>query len=89
MPRIYVVDLPEFSGLVKCARGQEGVWVSEAQKGYITISSESDLVFNRRECGFKPALWYTCLSGGLGGAIAEYGRDTLRIAEKVDRRGAQ
>jgi hypothetical protein len=84
MPKIYVVDFPEFSGLVKCAREQQGVSVSHAQKGYITISSERDLVFNRRECGFKPALWYTCLSGGLDGSIAEYGRDTLRIVKKID-----
>ncbi|MGE3744830.1 MAG: hypothetical protein AB7G25_03780 [Sphingomonadaceae bacterium] len=83
MPKIHVVDLPEFSGLVKCAREQEGVQVSHVHKGYFTISSDDDLVFNRRECGFKPALWYTCLSGGLDGVIAEYGRDTLRIAGKA------
>jgi len=84
MPKIYVVDLPEFSGLVKCAREQEGVEVSNVHKGYFTISSDDDLVFNRRKCGFKPALWYTCLSGGLDGRIAEYGRDTLRIAGKAN-----
>tara|TARA_R110000782_G_scaffold78276_9_gene155651 strand:- start:84689 stop:84940 length:252 start_codon:yes stop_codon:yes gene_type:complete len=82
MPKVYVVDLPEFAGLVESARGKEGVSVSSLNKGYFTISSDNDLVFNRRECGFKPALWYTCLSGGLDGTIAEYGRDTLRIAAK-------
>lgn len=82
MPKIHVVDLPEFSGIVKCAQKQEGVSVTSVRKGYFTISSDNELVFNRRECGFKPALWYTCLSGGLDGVIAEYGRDTLRIAAK-------
>lgn len=80
MPKVHVVDLPEFFGLVEHAREQDGVSVTSANKGYFTISSESDLVFNRRECGFKPALWYTCLSGGVDGTIVEYGRDTLRIA---------
>ncbi|KEQ51805.1 hypothetical protein [Sphingobium chlorophenolicum] len=83
MPKIHVVDVPEFSGLIECARGQEGVRVSETRKGYITISSDEELVFTRRGCGFKPALWYTCLSGGIDGSIREYGRDTLRIGEKV------
>lgn len=82
MPKVHVVDLPEFAGLVESARGKEGVSVTSVRKGYFTISSDNDLVFNRRECGFKPALWYTCLSGGVDGTIAEYGRDTLRIAAK-------
>lgn len=83
MPKIHVLDVPEFSGIVKNAREQEGVSVSELRKGYFTISSDEDLVFNRRACGFKPALWYTCLSGGLDGEIREYGRDTLRVAKKA------
>lgn len=83
MPRVHVVDVPEFAGLVKSARVQKGVRVDDAQKGYFTISSDSELVFHRRECGFKPALWYTCLSGGIDGAITEYGRETLRIGEKA------
>jgi hypothetical protein len=80
MPKIHVIDLPEFSGLVKCAQQQDGVSVTPVNKGYYTISSDRDLVFNRRECGFKPAVWYTCLSGGVDGMIAEFGRDTLRIS---------
>ncbi|KEQ53884.1 hypothetical protein [Sphingobium chlorophenolicum] len=79
MPKLYVIDVPEFSGLVCYARSQEGVSVSDCRKGYITISSELDLLLDRRACGFKPAVWYTCLSGGIEGRIAEYGRDTLRI----------
>jgi hypothetical protein len=80
VPRIHVIDVPEFKGIVNYARSQSGVSVAPARKGYITISSNDDLVFDRRGCGFKPALWYTCLSGGLDGSITEFGRDTLRIA---------
>lgn len=83
MPKIHVLDVPEFFGIVKNAREQDGVSVTEVRKGYFTISSENELVFDRRACGFKPALWYTCLSGGLDGKIVEFGRDTLRVANKV------
>lgn len=80
MPKIHVIDVPEFAGIVDYARTQQGMVVGEARKGYVTISSDTDLVFDRRGCGFKPALWYTCLSGGLDGTITTFDRDTLRIA---------
>lgn len=80
MARIHVLDVPEFAGLVRSAREQQGVTITEARKGYLTIASDNDLVFHRRACGFKPALWYTCLSGGIDGKIATYDRDELRIA---------
>lgn len=84
MPKIHVLDVPEFSGIVAAAREQDGVTVSMKRKGYFTISSDEKLVFNRRACGFGPALWYTCLSGGLDGQITEFSRDTLRIIGKAD-----
>ena len=84
MPKVHVVDVPEFSGLVESAKRQDDLHVSDVRKGYVTISGEGELVFDRRDCGFKPALWYTCLSGGLDGAIIEYGRDTLRIGAQAE-----
>jgi hypothetical protein len=81
MPKIHVLDVPEFAGLVRSARQRAGVTITEVRRGYITIDAEGDLVFDRRECGFKPAIWYSCLCGGLDGTIVEFGRDTLRIAE--------
>jgi hypothetical protein len=81
MPRIHVLDVPEFAGLVRCARKQPGVAVSEMRRGYITIAAERELTFERRKCGFKPATWYSCLCGGLDGIVTEFGRETLRISE--------
>nr|WP_047165821.1 hypothetical protein [Sphingomonas sp. Y57] len=86
MPKIYVIDVPEFSGLVRCAREQGEVRVTRVQRGYFIISSARDLVFHRRACGFKPAVWYTCLSGGIEGRIAEYGRDVLRVEDDAPDR---
>ena len=83
MPKIHVIDVPEFAGLVRSAREQAGVRISEPRRGYFTISSTHTLAFDRRACGFKPAVWYTCLSGGIEGRIAEYGREVLRIEGDV------
>ncbi len=81
MPRIFVLDVPEFAGLVAVAHADANLTVSTARNGYIEISSATDLVFDRRQAGFKPAVWYSCCSGGVEGVIAEYGRDTLRIVD--------
>jgi hypothetical protein len=80
MPCVYVADVPEFSGLVASIEGAEGVTISPVRAGYIAISSDQEIVFNRRAAGFKPAVWYSCLSGGVHGQITEYGRDILRIS---------
>ena len=85
MPRIYVLDVPEFAGLVDVARSSPDVSVSATRAGYVTIASDTELVFDRRRAGFKPAVWYSCCSGGVEGVIAEYGRDTLRIVNGDDQ----
>ena len=79
MPSLHVLDVPEFAGLIDAARADPSVTVSGVRRGYLTLSSDGDLVFDRRRAGVKPAGWYSCLSGGVDGKIAEYGRDTLRI----------
>ena len=81
MPRLFVLDVPEFAGLVRAAEADPAVTVGLARHGYVALSAERELVFDRRAAGFKPAVWYSCCSGGVDGVIAEYGRDTLRIVD--------
>ena len=81
MPRLFVLDVPEFAGLVTVAHADEDMTVSTARNGYIEIGSAKALVFDRRQAGFKPAVWYSCCSGGVEGVIAEYSLDTLRIVD--------
>jgi len=79
MPALYVLDVEEFAPLVRDARAMSGVTVAGPTQGYFRISSPGDIVFNRKSLGFKPAVWYGALTGGLVGRIAEFSRDTLRI----------
>ena len=81
MPRLFVLDVPEFAGLVRTAKADPAVTVGATRNGYITLTADRELVFDRRTAGFKPAVWYSCCSGGVDGVIAEYGRDTLRIVD--------
>jgi hypothetical protein len=79
MPTIFVLNVEEFRPLVERAREQQGVTVVAGPAGYTRISSDVELRFNRKALGFKPAVWYGSLTGGLIGRIAEFSRDELHI----------
>lgn len=81
MASIYVLDVPEFAGLVRHARTQPDHAVTDTGLGYTRISRAGELVFDRRTIGFFPAIWYAALCGGFEGEVAEHGRDTLRIVD--------
>jgi hypothetical protein len=78
MPAIYVVDLEEFSPVVEGCR-KAGHSVSGPHAGYWAIESEKDITLVRKDMGLGPALWYTCLAGGIRGTVVNYGRETLTI----------
>jgi hypothetical protein len=87
MPAIYVLDVPEFRALADVARTKPGCRVIDAGRGYIRIESDRELVFDRRELGFKPAIWYGAFTAGMEGRIVEFGRDIARIGEFSDEAG--
>lgn len=83
MPAIYVLDVPEFGCLVVEARKQSNCRVTLTDNGYYKIVSDGDLVFQRKQLGVKPAVWYGLFTGGLVGRIAQFDRDTVRIVDEA------
>ncbi len=79
MTAVYVLDVPEFRALVDVARRNTACTVTEVGLGYTRIESDGEIIFSRRELGFKPAIWYGAFTGGIEGRIAEFGRDDVRI----------
>ncbi|WP_234814909.1 hypothetical protein [Noviherbaspirillum denitrificans] len=79
MPHIYVLNVPEFIALVEVARKKPACVVTEHGRNYFKISSDDVLEFSRKELGFKPAIWYGSLTGGLAGKITRFDREQLRI----------
>lgn len=77
---IFVLDVAEFRPLVAVARTMPDVTVSGPVQGYWRIAAPERLEFSRKALGFKPAVWYGALTGGLVGQVTAFGRDTLRIA---------
>jgi hypothetical protein len=80
MVKIYIVDVPEFRPIVDGAR-RAGIEVGGPVKGYYIIAREGEVVLSRKALGLKPAVWYSSLSGGLEGRIAQFDRDALRVVE--------
>jgi hypothetical protein len=78
MPVIFVVDLEEFRSVVEGCK-KAGHSVSGPTSGYWVIRSDADITLVRKDMGLGPALWYTCLAGGIQGTLVDYGRETLTI----------
>ena len=79
MPRLFVLDAPEFRPIVDFARNQAGYRVSSLGKGYFVIEAAEEMVFRRTEMRLKPAIWYGMFTGGLDGQIVHWDRDEVRV----------
>ncbi len=81
MPRILVLDVPEFRPLVDDARARDGYSVSGPKLGYWRIEAAGALEFRRKALGVKPAVWHGALTGGLIGRIDRFDNDVMRIVD--------
>ncbi|MGR3454234.1 hypothetical protein [Pseudooceanicola sp.] len=81
MPRIHVVDVPEFRPVVDSAKAREadGYRVIGPRKGYFTIEKAGEMSFNRKDMKLPPAIWYGIFTGGLNGEISSFGREVVTI----------
>ena len=77
--RLPVPRLDEFAPLVHAARQHPGCRVRDGAE-YDLIEADGAVEFERKALGFKPALWYGMLTGGVHGRIERFDRDVLRIA---------
>lgn len=76
---IYVLDVAEFRSLIDITRSQPGYTIETVGNGYLRINGNPDLTFHRKELGFKPAVWYGAITGGLAGKIKQFDMDALVI----------
>jgi len=81
MPKILVLDVPEFRPLVEEARARTGYTVTGPRLGYWRIEAPGVLEFRRKALGFKPAVWHGALTGGLVGRIERFDNEEMRIVD--------
>ncbi|WP_059413629.1 VOC family protein [Cupriavidus basilensis] len=77
---VYVLDVPEFAALIDVARGTEGYATTALGNGYVRIDGNPRIALRRKALGFKPAVWYGALTGGLAGRIEQFDMDALLIS---------
>ncbi|WP_250481229.1 VOC family protein [Caballeronia sp. GAOx1] len=80
---VFVLDVPEFSALVAAVDAADGYKATRVDGGYIRIDGAPGITFERKALGFKPAVWYGALTGGLVGSIEQFDTDKLVIAPVV------
>ncbi|MBN3854888.1 VOC family protein [Paraburkholderia sp. Ac-20340] len=80
---VFVLDVPEFRPLIDSARESGAYATTAIDNGYIRIDGNPGITFKRKALGFKPAVWYGALTGGLAGHIEQFDTDSLVISPVV------
>lgn len=78
MPRIYVLEVPENDGLVKVA-SEDPVLSVDKVGPYFRVSSDSDIVIDRRATMCRHAVWYSAVAGIENSVITQHDKDALRV----------
>lgn len=79
--RIYVLEVPENEGVVKVAAQQPQVTIDQVGP-YLRITSDGDLVIDRRATGCRHAVWYSAVAGLEGSAIVQHDKNALRVTAR-------
>lgn len=83
MPRLYVLDVPEFKPLVEAAKRQGSLTVAGPSAGYYRISTDSQLRIERSETGLAEALWFGAFTAGYDGEELAINRNEFWIGPKA------
>jgi hypothetical protein len=81
MTCLYVLGVPENEGLVKVAAQDPEVTIGKVGP-YFRISSDSDIVVDRRATGCRHAVWYSVIAGLEYSRIAQQDKDLLRVVAR-------
>jgi len=79
MATLFVLNVEEFTPIVEAAANNPEIEVSGPNVlGYYRLDSEK-IQLNRKELGFKHALWNGILTGGFIGQMRVFDTDRLEI----------
>lgn len=81
MSGFYVLDVPEFSSLVRAVGQNQNCIVHPALGGYRYVQFSGSIELQRRDTELQEAVWFGCLTAGLDGKIASFTKDAIRLVE--------
>ncbi|MCW5770345.1 MAG: hypothetical protein KIT16_01820 [Rhodospirillaceae bacterium] len=78
MPTIFILDVPEFAPIAALIEAQPGA--SKRRLGaYWALSHSGELAVARPAAEVGEAIWFSALTGGFEGKVAEFSAERLRI----------
>jgi hypothetical protein len=81
MPALYILDVGEFSALVKCAAADASLTIRKSGS-YHRIETDGEIVIRRGDTNMGEAVWFGALVGGFEGRLVEFTDAILRIGQK-------
>lgn len=81
MTTLLVLDVPENTSVAEVASQQRGVSIDRVGP-YFRISSDADLVIDRRSTGCRHAVWYSCVAGLVDSRIIQWDKDALHVVAR-------
>jgi hypothetical protein len=75
---LYVLDVPENTGIAKLAAQDAAVTVGRVGP-YFEITSDGPIVIDRQASGCRHAVWYSAIAGVAGGEIVQHDKMALRV----------
>lgn len=78
MTTLYVLDVPENSGLIDLAAGDKALTVSRVGP-YLEITADGPIVLDREASGLRHAVWYSVVAGVAGGEVVQHDKHALRV----------
>ncbi|WP_020659615.1 hypothetical protein [Amycolatopsis benzoatilytica] len=79
MTKLYVLDVPENTPVVKVAAEDPAVTVDRIGP-YFEVSAEGPIVVDRRATGCRHAVWYSAIAGvSRGSQITQHDKNALRV----------
>ncbi|MGV9711015.1 hypothetical protein ACWDTI_10170 [Gordonia sp. NPDC003424] len=82
MTTVFILDVPENTPIVTVADEAETVTVDRLGP-YFRLTSNVDIVIDRRATGCRHAVWYSSVAGLMSSSITQWDKDALRVEASV------
>ncbi|WP_218002283.1 hypothetical protein [Janibacter corallicola] len=78
---MYVLEVPENEGVVEVAASDPDNRIDKVGP-YVRITSDDDIVIDRRATGCRHAVWYSSIAGLEDARIVQHDKDALRVVRR-------
>jgi len=78
---LYVLEVPENEGVVEVAASDPDNRIDKVGP-YVRITSDDDIVIDRRATGCRHAVWYSSIAGLEDARIVQHDKDALRVVRR-------